>query len=116
MLAGLATLLCTGCSDACSNSLEQRLPSPDGKNDAVVFVRDCGATTDYSAQLSIVAPMEMPQGAGSVLTTELGSSNAGFQVRWLAPDRLVVQLPSDIAVFKQKQHLGGIVITYEHLP
>ena len=38
----------------CENVEVRRLPSPDGRLDLVVFERNCGATTDFSSQVSLV--------------------------------------------------------------
>lgn len=54
-----AGLLCLGyllsaCGDYCRNSEVNRLRQPSGSLDAVVFLRNCGATTDLAVQVSIV--------------------------------------------------------------
>src|SRR5262249_10486833 len=38
----------------CANQLLAEIPSPDGALKALVFERDCGATTGFSTQISIV--------------------------------------------------------------
>jgi hypothetical protein len=44
-----------GCGDAgCGNAVLQDLPSPEGRRHAVVFTRDCGATTAFSTQVSVL--------------------------------------------------------------
>jgi hypothetical protein len=49
-------VLCGGCGSCgmCRNYEVVRLKSPDGVLDAVLYQRDCGATTDFSTQVSIV--------------------------------------------------------------
>lgn len=49
--------------DMCGNQVLKEYPSPSGKLKAVVFERDCGATTGFSTQVFIVQ-------AGSVLENE----------------------------------------------
>ena len=39
----------------CANVVQQRIVAPDAKHEVVLFERDCGATTDFSIQLSVVA-------------------------------------------------------------
>ncbi|MFN3943869.1 MAG: hypothetical protein ACK4K7_02920 [Allosphingosinicella sp.] len=34
-----------GCSDGCANQVVGRADAPDGQRSAVMFQRDCGATT-----------------------------------------------------------------------
>lgn len=41
-------------NNLCVNNVEQTLYSPEGKYKVVVFVRDCGATTDFSKQVSVI--------------------------------------------------------------
>jgi hypothetical protein len=41
-------------SDMCGNQIVSETFSPNKKNKAVIFVRDCGATTGYSTQVSIL--------------------------------------------------------------
>lgn len=113
VLVIVATLVCAACSDPCSNTVERRLPSPDGKHDAVIFVRDCGATTNYSTQLSIVARDENPVGSGNALTTELIDNNATFLVRWNGSKKLDVQLPPGTEMFEQNTEVSGIIITFD---
>lgn len=43
-----------GVFDPCGNDVLARIRSPGGTHDAVVFQRDCGATTGFSTQLSLV--------------------------------------------------------------
>jgi hypothetical protein len=51
----------------CANQPLSRTPSPDGKLEAVVFQRNCGATTDFSTQVSVVpARQAVPNDAGNV--------------------------------------------------
>lgn len=40
--------------DMCRNQIVEEAQSPDRKFKAVIFTRDCGATTGYSTQLSIL--------------------------------------------------------------
>jgi hypothetical protein len=63
-----AALLLAGCGDVgCGNEVSYRAPSPNGKVEAVVFNRNCGATTDFNTQLSIVPASQVPEGSGDIL-------------------------------------------------
>jgi len=49
-------LLCAGCFSLlgrCANSINAESISPDGMHIAVVYERDCGATTDFSTIVNI---------------------------------------------------------------
>src|SRR5689334_1844736 len=56
LMTMVATLLTSACGSfgMCGNREVERVPSPDGTLEAVLFQRDCGATTDFSTQVSIV--------------------------------------------------------------
>jgi len=68
----LATILLgSGCSnDLCSNTELNRVTSPSGEYDAVIFSRNCGATTKEALHLSIMESGEkLDNSAGNVYTT-----------------------------------------------
>jgi hypothetical protein len=58
------------CSDLCGNRVIETALAPDGKTKALVFERDCGATTDFSTHVSILDGMQWqgvtddPNGSG----------------------------------------------------
>lgn len=109
-----------GCSDACRNTLVSRTDAPDGKHSAVLFQRDCGATTRSSTQMSIVAPGEEPSNAGNAFRADddHGAASAGpwggpwVEVNWLAADRLLVSYAARSRIFKQADHVDGVHVTY----
>ena len=51
LIAG--TVACINIAAGCGNDLVKEVPSPNGKMKAVVFQRDCGATTGFSTQISL---------------------------------------------------------------
>src|SRR5262245_58728358 len=57
----LAATLAASCGkfDSCGNDVLARVPSPTGSRQAIVFERDCGATTGFSTQISIVGRDEV---------------------------------------------------------
>lgn len=62
------------CDSACANRVLRELPSPDGSRRAVIFDRDCGATTGFSTQVSVVGADDVPAGTGNVF---IADSNHG---------------------------------------
>ena len=95
----LAAVAVSGCTDGCGNTVVRQADAPDGKHSAVMFQRDCGATTGFSTQLSIVRAGEPPAGAGNTFRADddHGAASAGdwggpwAEMSWLAPDRLLVR-------------------------
>jgi hypothetical protein len=72
----------------CVNTIQGRLASPDGRHQLVVFERDCGATTDYSTQVSVL-------GAGEALPDEPGNvyiytHRVPVRVGWISASETVV--------------------------
>src|SRR4051794_31466461 len=88
-----------GCNSLCGNEEVTRVLSPGGTVEAVVFGRDCGATTDFTTQISIVPKGGSVQsGAGNAF---VGDSNHGeaprakwggppVDVKWIADRHLVI--------------------------
>ncbi len=60
--------------DLCVNTEIKRVTSPNGKKDFVLFVRDCGATTNFSLQGSILKKGKpLPKSTGNAII--MGSEN-----------------------------------------
>ena len=69
----------------CDNTEVFRVASPDGQLEAVIFERSCGATTDFSTQISIVRKgSSLASGAGN---TFIADSNHGAapRAKWGGP-------------------------------
>lgn len=66
--------LTTGCADLlCGNDVIDDVASPSGRNHAVVFHRDCGATTGLSVQVSVLpAGKQLPNETGDAFTADAG--------------------------------------------
>lgn len=47
----LLLAILAGCVNPCNNQIVQEAVSPDGRYAATAFIRDCGATTDFSPQV-----------------------------------------------------------------
>jgi hypothetical protein len=81
----------------CANRIAAEYPSPDARHKAVVFERDCGATTGFSAQVTILGPDEVLRNeAGNVCVVEADGDtpdeiNAEISVSWDGPDELVIR-------------------------
>jgi hypothetical protein len=76
----------------------------------MVFSRDCGATTGFNSQGSILrAGKELPDEAGNVFSTDKDE----VTVRWSGPDRVVVRLKGAGSDFWVEKQFHGITIVYE---
>ena len=99
-----------GCDDSCKNEVVQTTSSPSGLKQAVVFVRDCGATTGVSTQVSIVAAGVKVIGAGNALVVE---GRPSIQVRWLTDSAISLSGLGPGRIFKQEPEVYGASIRYD---
>lgn len=106
----------TGCG-LCGNDLLDRYPSPDQRREAVVFQRDCGATTGFSTQVSLVQRGgRVPTGAGNILvaTTDHGAAPAGkgggpeVRVRWIDSTTLKLAHHAKASVNQPRRVYDGL--------
>lgn len=118
----LVLSLATGaCDDACSDEVITRLTSPDGKHEAVMYQRDCGATSGYSTQISIVEVGQGPAGGGNTFRADdnHGAAKVGdwggswAEIKWLASDRLLVRYADKSRIFEQDHSVAGVSVSYE---
>lgn len=121
LVAILAATLLSGCwDDGCGNSIIQDLPSPDGHRHAVVFERDCGATTPFSTQVSIVPSVRDARGSGNVFTadTDHGKAPSGpgggpaVGVRWIDRRTLEIRYHPAARTFGREVRHDDIDIRY----
>jgi len=96
----------------CANEEVQRIASPDGKLEAVIFERDCGATTDFSTQVSVcVAGGALANDGGNVFIADGDHGRAlqaawggpAVEVRWLDNASLNISYDSHARVFAQHE-------------
>lgn len=109
-----------GIAGGCDNRVVQRSLSPDGSREAVVFERNCGATTGYSTQISLMSPGKDPANAGNLFIELDGErrlvwNDAAAAVRWTGPATLEVLFDAESEVFKAEQP-EGLEVEYARLP
>ena len=76
---------------------------------AVAFFRDCGASTGFSTQVSLLP-------SGRVLSNESGntyvvSGKVELSLNWLGDSTLRIQ-GSGERTFKQEKFISGVAVTY----
>ncbi|RYX81739.1 hypothetical protein EON83_22495 [bacterium] len=114
LLAFLMPLF-VGCSPSfefeCDNEVSQTLASPDGKHKAVVFSRECGATTGFSTQISVIGTSEqLPDDGGNVLVMDEDQS---VFMRWQNANSLVISYPSGVETFNKQSRVNGVRILFK---
>jgi hypothetical protein len=119
-LAIISTIF-AGCSDMCENEVVTRMTSPEGRLDAVIFQRDCGTTTGFSTQISVIGAGEQLLGIGNTFRADddHGSASDGSwggpwaEIKWLSPNRLLVRYAAKSRVFEQHDDVSGVQVTYQ---
>ena len=112
-------IACTGliatsaCGGLCANTITSRTTSPNGDRDAVVFTRDCGATTAYSTQVTLTpAGAKVPNQAGDVFVVP---DSTDVRLEWLGSDTLLIRYRRTNPYLKADQ-VKGVTIRYLSLP
>jgi hypothetical protein len=104
-LVGMTLLLFSGCSDPCANTDLDEATSPDGKYVTTAFIRDCGATTDFSPQVELRL---VGQSRGKTGNVYIGDHSDEIKIAWLSATQLVIY--SDASTVKQMTNFHGILI------
>jgi hypothetical protein len=120
----LSAVLVGGCSDVCQNAVIDRVRSPEGDFEAVLFQRDCGATAGFSTQVSILAVGEALDGSGNAFVADddhgkaaTGSWGGSWaDIRWLSSDTLLVRYAEKSRIFEQDPSVSGVAIQFEPVP
>ena len=109
---GLAAVA-SGCdlTGPCENSPIAEIASIDGSVSAWVFVRDCGATTARSTQVSILRAGEGPPvDAGNAFVIDAESQ---VVATWRESSRISISFERTGEIFKQESVVAGVEISYE---
>ena len=74
MLKAALVLLSLGtpaaCSDMCSNTVVRVVKATGGQHAVALFQRDCGATTGFSTQVSVLTPGQKVTGGGNAFRAD----------------------------------------------
>ena len=113
-----AVLWLSACDDGCRNSIVSSAPAPDGRHAVAMFGRDCGATTGFSTQISVLGAGRASTDGGNAFIADRGSSPMASggpwaEMAWLAPDRLLIRYDSRARLFKKVSSVDGVSISYQ---
>ena len=108
----------------CVNEVVATVSSPDRRHRAVVFQRDCGATTDFSTQVTLDPLIaSRPIGGGNVWIAD-ADHDVAPRAKWGGPDvRLEWTSPSSLRllyhpkarIFLAETRVAGVEIVYGYL-
>ena len=107
-LAFVGLLATSGCEFACQNLERDRITSPNGEVDVVLFTRDCGTATALSSQVALVKRGEPVRNAGNVRMSE---REIVIRPRW-AGDTLVIAYRA-AGGLRRHDKVNGLPIRYE---
>ena len=105
----LATITGCGCGFGCDDEVTSSVSSPSHTISAVVFNRNCGATTGFNTQVSIVREGAALSGAGNTLILD---GTVPLKLRWVPGSRLEITGLGSAKVFKQEQSVAGVSVAY----
>lgn len=120
-IAGFAAMFVLADSSMCANEAIIEVASPDAKHKAVVFQRDCGATTGFSTQVTVLpagASLQNEPGNVFVADTNHGAAPSGrgggpeVAVHWLTDAALHIAHHPSARVFKAERYIGDVQIDY----
>lgn len=120
-LGGIVMAVASLLDGLCANTLVERILAPDGRREAVLFARNCGATTGYSTHVSVFAAGDsLPNEAGNVFAADLadGGTPAPWggpmvELRWTEANALVVRHDPLARIPTAEEETDGIQITYQ---
>jgi len=94
----------------CGNEISKTELSPDGVSKAVVYNRDCGATTGFNTQVSIIgAEDQLSNNSGNILIIK---NKENLTLNWLSNNQLEIKGNLSNETFKKEQRYKGFLITY----
>jgi hypothetical protein len=97
----------------CGNEVVQKAVSPDGTRRAVVFQRDCGATTGFSTQISIIGSSEdLPNEGGNVFIAAGHPRTTATDLHWRDATTLLITTAVLSEANLVERNLDGIAIEY----
>ena len=97
----------------CANTIYQELASPNKSHGAVIFERNCGATTGFSTQLSVLsANEELKNVRGNTYIVDGQPDFTNLKLRWLTEDHLLVGNAVKTA-HTLKTRVNSVTVTYE---
>jgi len=121
ILIGVVGMMFYGChwlgNTMCGNYTHEEYPSPGGKWKAVVFQRDCGATTGFSTQISILSSSEsLENDTGNILIIDGHPDDVAPSLNWITEQNLRINLKRTGSEYKAEESYGWfnkIQISYE---
>jgi hypothetical protein len=101
----------------CGNRIYKQYVAPDGKLKAVVFQRDCGATTGFSTQVSILEANEnLNNEVGNIYIIDGQPETVAPMISWVGNNKLIIYRLINGSEYKAEKKWGffkSVDIIYE---
>lgn len=108
----------------------QEIASPNGRYTAMLMVRNAGATTDYSTQISLAATKSLgfrflaPGRPGNLFIADgdhgavpvNGRGLMDVELQWESPSDLLIYFPPNARVYKQASKVELVTVKYTSHP
>lgn len=92
----------------CDNEIYAELLSPDNRYKAVIFQRDCGATSGFSTQISILpAANTLANEYGNIFVLKGHPQSHAPAVSWLSNTELFINTPLDGSEIKAESRFDS---------
>lgn len=113
-------------SDMCGNDAYEEFPSPNGKLKAVLFERDCGATTPFSTQVSIIENNQKLENAPG--NAFIGSDDGRapltnhqtmerLEIKWVDDEHMVIRYDARGSTQETNPKIvRNVQVQYEQIP
>jgi hypothetical protein len=94
----------------CHNTIQKEVDSPDSTQKIVIFTRNCGATTAYSTQISILDKAEeLPNSFGNAFASEFSDP---VHATWIDSKHVEVAYGSGGRIAFKNTDVSGVAIKY----
>lgn len=115
VIASLGIL--ASCSQmSCENEVLDTIPSPDGSVSAVVFNRNCGATTGGNIHVSVISNGALPTEKGNALVMDEVIYSWDARPKWEREGKLTLTIPPNAKVFHKSNRIDGIQLEFVNEP
>ncbi len=98
----------------CGNRVFQEFYSPDKEYKAVIFERNCGATTSFSTQVSVLpAAAQLPNEGGNILAMDGHPDWTAVTIRWETNRRVSITHAGQYKVLSKQNAIRIFLTTIE---
>jgi hypothetical protein len=95
--------------EMCGNTIFQEIGSPDDEYKVVVFERNCGATTGFSTQISILYESEeLPNESGNIFTMDGHPDSSKVVATWVDNQTVNISYNAGYDVYSNEVKYRGI--------